>query len=319
MKPKIDLQKGVVIALGSNLGDSAALLERAIQRLQEFSVTPVVRSSFIETAPVDCPPGSPMFLNAVVALTPPANETPESLLEKLRELEKEFGRPPKTILNEPRPLDLDLIAFGNETRATPALILPHPRAHLRRFVLEPLAEIAADFILPGQTKTVAELHRALSASPRLDEPAANSQHDCKTLAAALSFLPHGSEFRFLDRVTALDAGQSGAGEHIVRGDEPFLRGHFPGHPLFPGVLLVEAVAQLAGVVAQSDPRIPPLPGLKLTAMRGIKILGSAVPGETIQLEARILQRMGNLIQARVAASVQGKIVMQGELTLSGDR
>ncbi len=84
-------------------------------------------------------------------------ETPESLLEKLQALEKEFGRQPKSILNEPRPLDLDLIAFGNETRHLPELILPHPRAHQRRFVLQPLSEIAADLILPGQSKTVLQL------------------------------------------------------------------------------------------------------------------------------------------------------------------
>src|SRR3954454_19207424 len=96
---------------------------------------------------------------------------------------------------------------------------------------------------------------------------------------ALKLLPHGPEFRFLDRLVALDPGKSGAGEYTVRGDEPFLRGHFPGEPLFPGVLLLEAAAQLAGTVAQSDPQIPPLAGLKLTAMRGIKIVGTARPRE----------------------------------------
>src|SRR5205809_7944541 len=95
------------------------------------------------------------------------------------------------------------------------------------------------------------------------------------LSRALDALPHGVEFRFLDRLTALDPGKSGAGEYTVRGDEPFLRGHFPGAPLMPGVLLAEAAAQLAGVVAQSDPQIPPLAGLKLTALRKVKILGSA--------------------------------------------
>src|SRR5207237_1381908 len=81
-------------------------------------------------------------------------------------------------------------------------------------------------------------------------------------------LPHGPEFRFLDRLLSLEPGKSAAGEYAVRGDEPFLRGHFPGRPMMPGVLLVEAAAQLAGVVAQSDQAIPPLPGLKLTAIRG---------------------------------------------------
>src|SRR5258708_7169064 len=135
---------------------------------------------------------------------------------------------------------------------------------------------------------------------------------------ALNRLPHGPEFRFLDRLQKLEPGKSGAGEYTVRGDEPFLRGHFPGQPIFPGVLLVEAAAQLAGTVAQSDPQIPPLAGMKLTAMRGIKILGTARPGDVIQLEAKILNRLGNLIQAQVSASVNGQTVMQGELTLSGE-
>jgi len=136
---------------------------------------------------------------------------------------------------------------------------------------------------------------------------------------ALKSLPHGPEFRFVDRLLKFEPGKSGAGEYTVRGDEPFLRGHFPGQPIFPGVLLVEAAAQLAGTVAQSDPQIPPLPGLKLTAMRGIKILGTARPGEVIQLEAKILNRLGNLIQAQVNATVNAQIVMQGELTLSGEK
>src|SRR6185295_11572041 len=139
------------------------------------------------------------------------------------------------------------------------------------------------------------------------------------LMRALASLPHGPEFRFLDRLTALDPGKSGAGEYTVRGDEPFLRGHFPGAPLMPGVLLAEAAAQLAGVVAQSDPQIPPLAGLKLTALRNVKILGSAHPGETIRLEARIVGRLANLIQAQATASVNGQIMLQAELVLSGDK
>src|SRR4051812_44250405 len=112
------------------------------------------------------------------------------------------------------------------------------------------------------------------------------------LSKALASLPHGPEFRFLDRLVSLDPGRHGIGEYTLRGDEPFLRGHFPGDPIMPGVLLVEAAAQLAGTVAQSDPGIPPLPGLKLTAMRGVKILGAARPGQAIQMEARVTGRLG---------------------------
>jgi 3-hydroxyacyl-[acyl-carrier-protein] dehydratase len=138
------------------------------------------------------------------------------------------------------------------------------------------------------------------------------------LASALAALPHGAEFRFLDRLTALDPGRSGMGEYTLRGDEQFLRGHFPGHALMPGVLLVEAAAQLAGVVAQSDPAIPPLKNLRLTAIRGAKILGAAVPGETMHLECRVVGRMGNLIQAQATARVGERVLLQTEVTLSGD-
>ena len=145
------------IAMGSNLGDSKRILPLAFRRMYAFSQEPVIRSSLWKSTPVHCPPGSADFINAMVALFPCENETPESLLAKLQTLEKEFGRTPKKILNEPRPLDLDLIAFGNEIRNSPELILPHPRAHLRKFVLAPLAEIAPGFILPGQKKSVREL------------------------------------------------------------------------------------------------------------------------------------------------------------------
>jgi len=76
--------------------------------------------------------------------------------------------------------------------------------------------------------------------------------DPSTFAAALQRLPHGPEFRFIDRLIELEPGKRGVGQYTVRGDEPFLRGHFPGEPMMPGVLLVEAAAQLAGVLAQSD-------------------------------------------------------------------
>jgi 2-amino-4-hydroxy-6-hydroxymethyldihydropteridine diphosphokinase len=152
----------VFIALGSNLGDSQQILRTAIEWLQQFSDRTLLKSSLWQTAPVDCPPGSPRFVNAVVGLMPRQGETPESLLTKLQTLEKEFGRRPKKVLNEPRTLDLDLIAFGNESRATKGLTLPHPRAHLRRFVLQPLSEIAPDLVLLGQSKTAAQLLREMS-------------------------------------------------------------------------------------------------------------------------------------------------------------
>ncbi len=139
-----------------------------------------------------------------------------------------------------------------------------------------------------------------------------------SLSLALAALPHGPAFRFIDRLTALDPGRSGRGEYRLRGNEPFLSGHFPGNPLMPGVLLIEAAAQLAGVVAQSDPTIPPLAALKLTALRQVKILGSARPGQVIEVEARVEGRMGGLIQATADIRVEGKAILEATLTLSGE-
>jgi 2-amino-4-hydroxy-6-hydroxymethyldihydropteridine diphosphokinase len=145
------------VALGSNLGDPVRNVRAAIERLAALSAEPLRVSSLWLTTPVDCPAGSPPFVNAVAALTPRPGETPESLLAQLQALEREFGRARSGLRNEPRPLDLDLIAFGRETRASPELTLPHPRAHQRRFVLQPLCEIAPDLVLPGQTRPVAAL------------------------------------------------------------------------------------------------------------------------------------------------------------------
>lgn len=157
LQPASVADRRVVVALGSNLGDSPAILREAMAALHKLAQSDFVASSLWQSTPVDCPPGSPLFVNAVVAFAPLPDETPETLLDKLQAMEREFGRRPKVVLNESRPLDLDLIAFCSETRSTSKLALPHPRAHLRRFVLEPLNEIAPDLILPGQAKSAREL------------------------------------------------------------------------------------------------------------------------------------------------------------------
>lgn len=153
------------------MGDSENILRQAMMRLQQLSDVPLLKSSLWQTSPVDCPAGSPAFVNAVVGLSPRSGETPESLVAELQALEKAFGRLRKKVLNEPRPLDLDLITFGAATRNSAELGLPHPRAHLRRFVLQPLSEIAPNLVLPGQSKTVLELLAGLSgdeSTQRLD-------------------------------------------------------------------------------------------------------------------------------------------------------
>ena len=153
----VEKSENAIVPLGSNLGDSRRILLVAMDRLQKFSDQPILKSSLWQSAPVDCPPGSPKFVNAVVGLVPQKGETPESLLKKLQEVENEFGRSRGHIINEPRSLDLDLIAFGAETRISANLILPHPRAQVRRFVLQPLSEIEPELVLPGQGKTVAQM------------------------------------------------------------------------------------------------------------------------------------------------------------------
>jgi len=145
------------IALGSNLGDSVANIKRALTELENFSASPIQISSLWRSMPVDCPPDSPDFINAAVALDVLEGETSESLLVKLQALEVQFGRQPKAIPNEPRPLDLDLLAFGTENCDAQNLTLPHPRFHERRFVLEPMNQIAPDLTLPGQTLSVNQL------------------------------------------------------------------------------------------------------------------------------------------------------------------
>jgi 3-hydroxyacyl-[acyl-carrier-protein] dehydratase len=109
-------------------------------------------------------------------------------------------------------------------------------------------------------------------------------------------LPHGPEFRFVDEITALEPGVSGRGSYTITGNEPFLIGHFPGQPMWPGVIMIEAIAQLGGVIAQSDPAHPTLGDMRLTSVRNAKILGTAYPGDVLIVQATVEGRMGNLIQ-----------------------
>ena len=122
----------------------------------------------------------------------------------------------------------------------------------------------------------------------------------------------------MDRLVSLVPGREGVGEYRVRGDEPFLRGHFPGAPIFPGVLLVESAAQLAGVVAQSTPQTAPLKNLRLTALRNVRILGPAGPGDLILVRASVTGRLGGLVQAEAECRVGDRLILTAGLTLSGD-
>ncbi|MEO8613798.1 MAG: 3-hydroxyacyl-ACP dehydratase FabZ family protein [Luteolibacter sp.] len=137
------------------------------------------------------------------------------------------------------------------------------------------------------------------------------------LQAALKSLPHGPSFRFLDELLSLDPGVEAVARYRVKGDEPFLEGHFPGNPMMPGVILIEAIAQLGGVVVQTDRANPPMLDLRLTGVRGAKILGAAVPGDLLEIRVKVEGRLGGL--AQVAGEVHGPAGMlaTAKVTLSG--
>jgi len=138
------------------------------------------------------------------------------------------------------------------------------------------------------------------------------------MQTALLNLPHGPEFRFIDTLDELVPGRSGSARYLLRGDEVFLAGHFPGAPLMPGVLMVEAVAQLGGIVAQADPEVAPLRNLRLAAIHSAKITGAAVPGQTLMLQATVLGRMGSLVQIEGQARIGSQLILATRVTLGGE-
>ena len=137
------------------------------------------------------------------------------------------------------------------------------------------------------------------------------------MQAALQALPHGPSFRFLDELKSLVPGREATAIYRVRGDEAFLEGHFPGNPMMPGVILIEAVAQLGGVVIQTDPEHPAMSDLRLTGVRAAKILGAAVPGNVLEIRAKVEGRLGGLVQ--IEGDVRGPdgILATAKVTLSG--
>lgn len=142
------------ISLGSNLGESDLILRNAIEQLQKLHIgypRAFLVSSFYKTAPVNCPSGSPDFLNAVVQLE--TSLSSHDLIKFLQKIEAEAGRSLPRIKNSPRTLDLDLLYHGTGTIITDLLTLPHPKLLEREFVLKPLSEIAPNLTLPGWKKT----------------------------------------------------------------------------------------------------------------------------------------------------------------------
>lgn len=131
-------------------------------------------------------------------------------------------------------------------------------------------------------------------------------------------LPHGAGFRFIDRIDELEPGVGGAGRYLIKGTEPFLAGHFPGRPLWPGVLMIEAIAQLGGIVGQCDPEHAMLGDLRLTSVRNAKIMGTVGPGGILEVKASVEGRMGNLIQVKGEVSCGGRKLAEAVVMLSGD-
>jgi 2-amino-4-hydroxy-6-hydroxymethyldihydropteridine diphosphokinase len=145
------------VALGSNLGDRLDNLRATRQQICDLTdiQSAVLSSAIYETDPVDCEPEAPKFLNAVIEFG--YNGDPLQLLKKLKSVEDALGRKREHARNVSRKIDIDLLYIGDTKINDRELELPHPRMHLRKFVLQPLADIRPELILPGQTKSVREL------------------------------------------------------------------------------------------------------------------------------------------------------------------
>jgi 2-amino-4-hydroxy-6-hydroxymethyldihydropteridine diphosphokinase len=156
-EPNLNLDESIVVALGSNVSGGyascEALLEAALARFPQAGLPVVARSSWWRSAAWPDPSG-PEYRNGIAIVE--TNDPPQAVLEKLLAIESSFRRV-RLLRNAPRTLDLDLIAYGRRRVDRPELVLPHPRAAERRFVMGPLAEIAPGWRHPESGRTAAEL------------------------------------------------------------------------------------------------------------------------------------------------------------------
>ena len=139
---KFNKMATVYLALGSNMGDRPANIQKAIELLNSSKITVKKISSIIETEPAGGPPQD-KYLNGVIEVT--TTLTPFELLKTAQSIEKKLGRK-KTVCNAPRPIDIDILFYDQKKIQTPELTIPHPRMLNREFVMRPLSEIAPDLV-----------------------------------------------------------------------------------------------------------------------------------------------------------------------------
>ena len=156
MRKNRQVRKIVYLSLGSNLGDRAANLRLALEKLGQLGTVKAV-SAFYETEPVQLA-SQPWFLNCAAKFD--TEKMPRQLIAAILNLEQAMGRKRKQ-KNGPRVIDIDVLLFGTSVIETTGLTVPHPRMHERRFVLEPLAEIAPELRHPVFKRTIRELRDAL--------------------------------------------------------------------------------------------------------------------------------------------------------------
>ena len=157
-----------ILSLGSNLGDRMQSLEQACKLIASHPDIRITATSPIyETEPCGAPEAFAALHYLNMAVIVETSLPPFALSDVVHAIEQTMGRCRTACPNLPRNIDIDIICHGAITLATPDLTLPHPRAHLRRFVLQPIADLLPGLILPGQTSTVTDLLRNLPETPRV--------------------------------------------------------------------------------------------------------------------------------------------------------
>ena len=150
----------VAVSLGSNLPylnrSPREIVLAAIQSLRSISIEAEASSLYL-SEPIDCPLGTGDFINAAMILRLSSKISASELLAVLQGIEADYGRARSAEQNQARTLDIDIISYGNQVLESARLILPHPRAAQRRFVLMPLVEIHPEMVLPGQSENIAQL------------------------------------------------------------------------------------------------------------------------------------------------------------------